>query len=93
MIVAMLFHAKSDGTKCNANSTSFALNKWLKVTIGNDSVIYGLKYSPKDRLLVVECPSNIIDQVGVWSLSSVDASSGGGYEVPVLAKSMKVPGD
>jgi hypothetical protein len=35
-------------------------------------------------------PSNMIDQIGGWSSSSVGASSGKGYELPLLAKWMKM---
>jgi hypothetical protein len=44
----------------------------------------------RDRLRAVECPSDIIDQIGGWSSSSVGASYGKGYELPVLAKWMKM---
>jgi hypothetical protein len=44
----------------------------------------------RDRLRAVECPSDIIDQIGGWSSSSVGSSYGKGYELPVLAKWMKM---
>ena len=45
-------------------------------------------HSMRDRLRDVERPSDIIDQIGGWSASSVGASYGKGYELPVLAKWM-----
>jgi integrase/uncharacterized protein YcgL (UPF0745 family) len=78
-----------DGHACNANSASAALNKWLKPRANKDAVVHSLRHSMRDRLRAVECPSDIIDQIGGWSSSSVGSSYGKGYELPVLAKWMK----
>ena len=74
----------------NANSASAALNKWLKPRANEDAVVHSLRHSMRDRLRVVECPSDIIDQIGGWSSSTVGSSYGKGYELPVLAKWMKM---
>ena len=79
-----------DGQICNANSASAALNKWMKTIIGGDYVVHGLGHCLRDRLRAVECQSDIIDQIGGWSSSSVGSSYGKGYELPVLAKWMKM---
>ena len=79
-----------DGLKCNANSASAALNKWMKPRLKDDAVVHSFRHSMRDRLRAVECPSDIIDQIGGWSSSSVGASYGKGYELPVLAKWMKM---
>ena len=76
--------------KCNANSASAALNKWLKPRANEDAVVHSLRHSMRDRLRAVECPSDIIDQIGGWSSSTVGSSYGKGYELPVLAKWMKM---
>ena len=73
---------------CNANSASAALNKGLKEKLLNDYVIHGFKHSFRDRLRAVECPSEIIDQLGGWSLKSVGQGYGKGYELSVLSKWM-----
>jgi len=73
---------------CNANSASAALNKWLKSKLINDYVIHGLRHSFRDRLRAIECPSEIIDQLGGWSLRSVGQGYGKGYELSVLSKWM-----
>jgi integrase/uncharacterized protein YcgL (UPF0745 family) len=78
-----------DGKTCNANSASAALNKWLKPRVNEDAVVHSLRHSMRDRLRAVECPSDIIDQIGGWSSSTVGSSYGKGYELPVLAKWMK----
>ena len=79
-----------DGQTCNANSASAALNKWLKPRANEDAVVHSLRHSMRDRLRAVECPSDIIDQIGGWSSSTVGSSYGKGYELPVLAKWMKM---
>ncbi|MDC1067273.1 tyrosine-type recombinase/integrase [Alphaproteobacteria bacterium] len=71
---------------CNANSASAALNKWLKEKLSEDYVIHGFRHSFRDRLRAVECPSEIIDQLGGWSLRSVGEGYGKGYELSVLSK-------
>ena len=79
-----------DGKICNANSASAALNKWLKSRLTDHAVVHSLRHSMRDRLRAVECPSEIIDQIGGWSSSSIGSSYGKGYELPVLAKWMKM---
>ena len=71
---------------CNANSASAALNKWLKEKLLHDYVIHGFRHSFRDRLRAIECPSEIIDQLGGWSLKSVGQGYGKGYELSVLGK-------
>ena len=79
-----------DGKICNANSASAALNKWMKPRLKDNAVLHSFRHSMRDRLRAVECPSDIIDQIGGWSSSSIGASYGKGYELPVLAKWMKM---
>ena len=71
---------------CNANSASAALNKWLKEQLTESFVIHGLRHGFRDRLRAVECPSEIIDQLGGWSLRSVGQGYGKGFELEVLYK-------
>ena len=72
--------------KCNANSASAALNKWLKEQLSNPYVIHGFRHSFRDRLRAIECPSEIIDQLGGWSLKSIGQGYGKGYDLSVLNK-------
>ena len=65
--------------KCNANSASAALNKWLKQTIGGGYVMHSFRHSMRDRLRAVSCPSEMIDQIGGWSKRSVGEVYGEGY--------------
>ena len=73
---------------CNANSASAALNKWLKEKLSKQYVIHGLRHSFRDRLRAIECPLEIIDQLGGWSFKSVGQGYGKGYELYVLNKWM-----
>ena len=70
---------------CNANSASAALNKWLKSKLMNDYVIHGFRHSFRDRLRAVECPLEIIDQLGGWSFKSVGQGYGRGYDLKHLS--------
>ena len=72
--------------ECNTNSASATLNKWLKEKLINDYVIHGFRHSFRDRLRAKECPSEIIDQLGGWSLKSVGEGYGRGYDLDVLHK-------
>ena len=72
--------------QCNANSASAALNKWLKSKLIDDYVIHGFRHSFRDRLGAVECPSEIIDQLGGWSSKSVGQGYGVGYKLNHLNK-------
>jgi integrase len=81
-----LFPRYTKGGKCNANSASAALNKWMKQYVEDGCVIHSFRHSMRDRLRAVECPSDIIDQIGGWSCSSVGQNYGIGYKLPVLHK-------
>ena len=70
----------------NANSASAALNKWVKEKLFNDYVVHGFRHSFRDRLRAVECPSEVIDQLGGWSLKSIGQGYGKGYKLSVLNK-------
>ena len=71
---------------CKANSVSAALNKWLKEELTDNYVVHGFRHSFRDRLRAIECPSEIINQLGGWSLKSVGEGYGRGYELSVLSK-------
>ena len=42
----------------------------------------------RDRLRAVECPADIIDQIGGWSRKGVGESYGRGYQVEQLHRWM-----
>ena len=75
----------NDGQRTNANSASAALNKWLKIKIGTDYTIHSFRHSMRDRLRAVECPSDVIDQIGGWLTQGVGASYGLGHNHRTLS--------
>jgi integrase len=76
----------NDGKRTNANSASAALNKWLKMKIGGGYTIHSFRHSMRDRLRAVECPSDVIDQIGGWLTQGVGASYGEGYAAESISK-------
>ena len=74
-----------DGT-CRATHASAALGKWLKKDF-NGLTAHCLRHTFKDRLRAVECPLEIIDQIGGWSsISSIGSSYWMGYELKTIKK-------
>jgi len=63
----------------NANSASAALNKWLKSRVPEGCVIHSFRHSLRDRLRAVQCPSDMIDQIGGWTTAGVGQGYGEGY--------------
>ena len=63
----------------NANSASAAINKCLKPRVPEGCVIHSFRHSLRDRLRAVQCPSDIIDQIGGWSTAGVGQAYGEGY--------------
>src|SRR6056300_200784 len=72
------------GIKCNSNSASAALNKWIKQVAGSGNVIHGFRHSFRDRLRAVSAPIDMVDQLGGWSLQSVGQGYGDGYQLPQM---------
>jgi integrase len=83
-----LFERYNKGGSTNANSASGALNKWIKFITGDRVVIHSFRHSMRDRLRAVECPSDVIDQIGGWSKGSIGQNYGDGYAVSILWKWM-----
>jgi len=85
-----LFPRYTKGGKCNANSASAALNKWMKSYVDEGAVLHSFRHSMRDRLRAVECPTDIVDQIGGWSKSGAGQKYGTGYPLEVLHKWMKL---
>jgi integrase len=79
-----------DETKCNANSASAALNKWLKPRMPDGCVIHSFRHSLRDRLRAIECPSDIIDAIGGWTTAGIGHKYGSGYDLAVKYRWMKM---
>ena len=74
----------------NSNSASAALNKWLHHYVPKGCTMHSFRHSMRDRLRAVECPSDMIDQIGGWATEGVGHSYGAGYELKVCAKWMRL---
>ena len=66
---------------CNGNSASAALNKWLKAHFGKELLVHGFRHAFRDRLRAVNCPTEMIDQLGGWSDNSIGGRYGAGYQL------------
>ena len=76
-------------TKCNANSASAALNKWLKPRVPDGCVTHSFRHSLRDRLRTAECPADIIDALGGWTTEGVGQQYGKGYSLQVIHRWMR----
>ncbi len=74
----------------NANSASAALNKWLHQYVPEGCTMHSFRHSMRDRLRAVECPSDVIDQIGGWATEGVGQGYGKGYELKVCANWMSL---
>ena len=71
-----LFPRYIKGGKCKADQASVALNKWLKKDF-DVLLLIGLRHTFRDRLRALECPMDMIDQIGGWkSISSIGENYG-----------------
>lgn len=73
----------------NANAASAALNKWVKGYAPNGCTMHSFRHAMRDRLRAVECPADIVDQIGGWRTEGVGHGYGTGYPLSVLRKWMK----
>ena len=51
----------------------------VKTRVPAGCVIHSFRHSLRDRLRAVQCPSDMIDQIGGWSAAGVGQSYGDGY--------------
>jgi integrase len=76
-------------TITNANSASAALNKWLHPYVPNGCTMHSFRHSMRDRLRAVECPADVVDQIGGWTTGGVGQGYGSGYSLEVCFRWMK----
>lgn len=69
-----------------ANAASAALNKWMSPIVPQRCTMHSFRHSMRDRLRAVECPADIVDQVGGWQTEGVGHGYGKGYPLEVLSK-------
>ena len=73
-----LFNSYTDGKRCNGNSASAALNKWLKQYVPG-AVVHSFRHSFRDRMRHAGVQSEMIDQLGGWSNKTVGQGYGNGF--------------
>lgn len=78
------FPEYTNDATCNANSASATLNKWIHLRAPRGCVVHSFRHSMRDRLRAVQCPSDIIDQIGGWSSKSVGESYGEGHTIKMM---------
>ena len=75
-------YCSDDG--CKADYASNSLNKWLRKHVPNGCVVHSFRHSMRDRLRAVECPAEIIDQIGGWKSAGVGEGYGVGFKPKTL---------
>ncbi|MBA5778727.1 tyrosine-type recombinase/integrase [Stappia sp. F7233] len=83
-----LFKRYCDEAACKASHASNSLNKWLSNHVADGAVMHSFRHSLRDRLRAVECPAEIVDEIGGWSSNNVGRSYGDGYPISVKASWM-----
>ena len=79
------FPRYTDDHRCNANSASNALNKWLQTSFRRDIVVHGFRHAFRDRLRALQCPTEMIDQIGGWSSGKVGERYEDGHSLSLLS--------
>ena len=88
-VISYAFPRYTSAKGTNANSASAAINKWLRPRVPEGCVIHSFRHSLRDRLRAVQCPSDMIDQIGGWSTAGVGQSYGEGYRLGSLKDWLK----
>jgi len=73
---------------CYTNSASAALNKWLRPRVPMNCSMHSFRHSMRDRLRAVGCPTEVIDQIGGWSNSTIGQMYGDGFSLDQIYKWM-----
>lgn len=82
------FPAYTSSQKCNGNSASAALNKWLRPRVPENCVVHSFRHSFRDRLRAVDCPPDMIDEIGGWVSPGVGQKYGEGYPLDMKHQMM-----
>lgn len=85
-----LFPRYTDNNSCRSSSASATANKLLKTIIGDEYVIHCFRHSFRDRLRNNNTPTEMIDQLGGWSMQTVGQTYGEGFNLENLYKQMKL---
>ena len=66
---------------CKADYASDALNKWLRQYTPRGCVLHSFRHSIRNRLREVQCPSDVIDQIGGWQTYGIGNDYGKGHTI------------
>ena len=81
-----LFPQYIKAAHCYATHASNAVNKWLKRDF-DGLTAHCLRHTFRDRLRAIECPMDIIDQIGGWStIQTIGSTYGKGYDIRSIRK-------
>jgi integrase len=81
-----LFPQYIKAAHCYATHASNAVNKWLKKDFSGLTA-HCLRHTFRDRLRALECPTDMIDQIGGWSsINSVGSFYGQGFNLEIVTK-------
>ncbi len=83
-----LFPRYCSKDECKSDYASNSLNKWLRNYVPEGCVIHSFRHSMRDRLRAVQCPSDLIDQIGGWTTTGAGQGYGRGYTLEILNKWM-----
>jgi integrase len=86
---AFAFPKYTSAKGTNANSASAAINKWLKPRVPEGCVVHSFRHSLRNRLRAVQCPSDMIDQIGGWATAGIGESYGEGHTLNSKWASLK----
>ena len=79
-----LFPRNCSKTECKSDYASNSLNKWLRNHVPDGCVVHSFRHSMHDRLRALQCPADIIDQIGGWQTAGVGQGYDDGYKLDVL---------
>lgn len=82
------FPSYNKASTTNANSASAALNKWIRTQTKQSYSMHGFRHAMRDRLRAIECPADVVDQIGGWTTDGVGHSYGQGYPLEVMQRWM-----
>jgi len=84
-----LFPRYCSAKGCKADYASNSLNKWLRKHVPSGCMVHSFRHSMRDRLRAVECPAEIIDQIGGWTTSGVGQQYGEGFTLNIIQRFVK----
>ena len=74
---------------CLRKQVMGGLKKWLNSRIPDGCSVHSFRHSMRDRLRAVNCPFEMVDQIGGWSRETVGQGYGLGYDLEKVQQVMK----